>query len=151
VANGWTNRGKYLALDGYFRNATEPVTLYIALVTSATAPTADTNTLSQLTEIAVGSGYVTGGKTIARNSTDFNVLTEDDAGDLAFTTFIDQTWNASGGSIPASGSGARWAVLTDDNATVGSRQVIAWFDLSSDRSVANGQFLTLTGGGLQLT
>lgn len=151
MANGWTNRGKKLILDSYFRGATAPTTFYIALVTSATSPTADTNTLSDLTEIAAGNGYTTGGIAVARNSTDFDTLTEDDSSDFVSVLVLDETWTASGGSIPTSGAGARWAVLTDDNATVANRQVILWFDLTSARTIPNGAFLTLQDSGAKLT
>jgi len=143
MASGWTNKGKHYVFDQFFRNATEPSNLYVALVTSATAPTADTNTLSQLTEIAAGNGYTTGGFQLTRNSTDFDVLTENDTDDRGEIQVKDVTWTASGGSLPTSGSGARYAVLTDDNGTVGSRLVLAWWDLSSDRSISSGQTLTL--------
>ena len=67
-----TNRGKFLLLQEFFRNPTEFTTLYIALITSAVAPTVDTNTFSELTEIAAGNGYTAGGISLSRNSTDFD-------------------------------------------------------------------------------
>lgn len=140
---GWTNKGKFSILDAYFRNTGAPTNFYVALVTSATAPTADTNTLSDLTEIAAGNGYTSGGYSLTRNSTDFDVLTEDDTNDRGLIQIKDIAWTASGGSIPDSGSGARYAVLTDDNGTVGSREVYAYWDLAADQSVSDGQTLTL--------
>lgn len=148
---GWTNKGKHHLLDQVFRNATEKTNYYIALVTSATAPTADTNTLSQLTEIAAGNGYTAGGFQLARNSTDFDTLTENDTDDRGDLQIKDVVWTASGGNLPASGNGARYAVLTDDNATVGSREVYAFWDLSADRTVSSGQTLTLQNLELRLT
>lgn len=150
MASGWTNRGKYLVLGAYFKDQAEPTNFYIALVTSAAVPDADTNTLSQLTQIADGNGYDAtgtpgGGYQLARNSTDWPDAdyTQDQTNDLAVVMVKDVVWTAAGGPIPASGSGARYAVLTDDNATIGSRQVIAFFDLVSDRSVSDAQTLTL--------
>lgn len=143
MASGWTNKGKYSILDAYFRAAGAPTNFYVALVTSATAPTADTNTLSQLTEIAAGNGYTSGGVSLDKNSTDFDTITEEDTDDRGEIQIKDLTWTASGGDIPDSGDGARYAVLTDDNVTVGSREVYAWWDLESDRSVSDGQALTL--------
>ncbi len=151
MASGWTNRGKYTLLDMALRNATEPTVFYVALCTSATTPTADTNTFADLTEIAAGNGYTAGGISVARNSTDFDVLTEDDAGDTGYVQIKDVVWTASGGSMPGSGSGARWAILTDDNATQSARIVLAWFDLSSDRTISSGQTLTLQNLQLTLT
>jgi len=148
---GWTNRGKYSVLDWAFRGATIPTNFYVALVTSATAPTADTNTLSQLTEITAGNGYTTGGFSLTPGGTDFDTLTEDDTTDKGILQIKDVAWTASGGNIPASGNGARYAVLTDDNGTVGSRIIIAFWDLTSDRTVSDTQTLTLIDLELDLT
>lgn len=150
MANGWTNKGKAHVLGITFQNLTEKTNYYIALVTSAASPTADTNTLSQLTEIAAGNGYTTGGYELTPGATDFDTLTEDDTGDTGEVLIKDIVWTASGGSIPDSGDGARWAVLTDDNGTVGSREVYAWWDLSTDISVSTGQTLTLSDLGLEI-
>ena len=151
MASGITNRGKYKLLDWTFRGTALPTNFYVALVTSAATPTVDTNTLSELTEIATGNGYTAGGISLTKNSTDFDTLTEDDASDLGKVQIKDLAWTASGGALPASGNGARYAVLTDDNATQGSRLVLAWWDLVSDRSVSSGQPLTLQDCELRLT
>src|SRR3990172_4266519 len=140
---GWTNRLKFNTLGWTFRGVAFPTNFYIALVTSAVAPVADTNVKSELTEIANGNGYTTGGTSLTRNSTDFDVLTEDDGNDRALVQLKDIVWTASGGPIPASGGGARYAILTDDNATQGSREVYVYWDLVSDRTVSVGQTLTL--------
>jgi hypothetical protein len=148
---GFTNRGKYLLLDEFFRNATEVTNLYVALVTSAVAPGADTNLMSDLTQIAAGNGYTDGGYQLARNGTDFDVLTEDDTGDEGVLQIKNVVWTASGGPIPASGNGARYAVLTTDEGTVSTRQIIAYWDLVSDRTVSDTQALTLIDLELDLT
>ena len=140
---GWTNKGKFSALDAYMRNAGAPTNFNIALFTSATPPTADTNLVSNLTQIATGNGYADGGLAVSRNATDFDVLTEDDTNDRGLVQIKDIVWTAAGGAIPASGNGARWAALCDDNATVASREVYFYWDLVSDRSVSDGQTLTL--------
>ncbi len=140
---GWTNKGKFEVMGQWFRTTTKPTNLYIALFTSAVAPIADTNTFSELTQIATGNGYATGGIQLSFNATDWDVWTEDDGNDRAFVQLKDITWSASSGPIPASGGGARWAVLTDDNGTEGSRLVYFYFDLVSDRQVSDGQDLTL--------
>lgn len=144
---GWTNRGKIrileMSLRGAYNGGALPSNLYVALVTSATAPGADINTLGDLTEIAAGNGYTSGGYQLGLNATDFDTLTEDDSADLGKILIKDVAWTASGGAIPSSGDGARYAVLTDDNGTVASREVLCYWDLSSDRSVSNGGTLTL--------
>ena len=147
---GWTNKGKYRALGWIFRADTEPTNFYVALVTSATAPTADINTLGELTEIAAGNGYTSGGYQLTPGATDFDVHTEDDDNDRGLVQIKDVVWTASGGPIPASGSGARYAVLTDDNATVANREVLGYWDLTSDRQVSDGQTLTLQNCELRI-
>lgn len=147
---GWTNKGKYKVLGWSFRAETIPTNFYIALFTSATAPTQDTNTKSELTEIAAGNGYTAGGISIAKNSTDWDVWTEDDTNDRGLIQLKDMVWTASGGTLPASGNGARYACITDDNATQGSREIYAYFDLTSDRSVSDTQTLTLQDCELRL-
>lgn len=138
-----TNRLRYNMLGWSFRGLTIPTNYYIALFTSATAPTVDTNIKSELTEIAAGNGYTAGGQSLSKNATDFDVFTEDDTNDRAFIQLKDITWTASGGNLPASGGGARHAGLTDDNATDGSREVYTGWDLVSDRTVSDTQDLTL--------
>lgn len=140
---GWTNKLKAKVLDWVFRGTALPTNFYVALVTSATAPTQDINTLGELTEIAAGNGYTTGGISLSKNTTDFDVNTEDDAADRGLVQIKDLVWTASGGPIPASGGGARYAVLTDDNGTIASREVYGYWDLTSDRTVSNTQTLTL--------
>lgn len=147
---GWTNKGKMRILEEYFRASGAPTNFYVALVTATTAPGADTDVLGDLTEIALGNNYSTGGYSLSRNSTDFDVLNEDDTNDRGFIQVKDVAWTASGGPIPASGNGARYAVLTGDNATVANREVLAYWDLSSDRSVSDGQTLTLQDIELRL-
>lgn len=148
---GWTNRGKYLILADFFRNTAEFTNYYVALATSATAPGPDTNLLSDLTQIAVGNGYTDGGFQLARNATDFDVLTEDDTGDKGIIQVKNVAWTASGGPIPASGSGARYAVMTTDEGTVANRQIICYWSLVSDRTVSDTQTLTLIDLELDLT
>lgn len=142
---GWTNRGLRLALGATFRHLseTEATNYYVALVTDAVAPTRDTNTLSQLTQIATGNGYTDGGYQLTPNSTDFPTITEDDVNDLASVEIKDVAWTASGGAIPGSGSGARYAVLTTNEVTVANRQIVCFWDLEVARSVSSGQTLTL--------
>lgn len=82
-------------------------------------------------------------------ATDFDVMTEDDVNDKAFVQVKDLAWSASGGPIPISGNGARYAILTDDNGTVANRQVIASWDLVTDRSCTDTHSITLENCELQ--
>ena len=143
MASGTTNRGRYTILGYVFRAQTLPTNFYVALVTSAVTPTVDTNVLGDLTQIASGNGYTSGGFQLSPNATDFDTLTEDDTADTAFVQCKDVAWTAAGGSIPSSGGGARWGIFTDDNATIANRIVFGWVDLTSDRTATVGQVLTL--------
>ena len=148
---GWTNKGKYKVLGWAMRGETIPTNFYVALVTSNVAPTADLNTFTELTEIAAGNGYTTGGYELTPNSTDFDVWTEDDGNDLGLVEIKDIVWTASGGSLPGSGDGARYAVLLDDNGTVADREVYYYWDLTSNRTVSVGQTLTLQDTTIRIT
>ena len=139
----YTNRGRWLEHQWIYRGVALPATFYLALVTDTPAPTADTNTLGQLTQIATGNGYADGGYAIARNTTDFPTSTEDDDNDRADLLLKLVSVAASGGPIPASGSGFRYAVLTTDEATVADRQVIMVFDFTTARTVADTEALDL--------
>jgi len=147
---GFTNKGKYKLLGWGLRGVAAETNLYIALVTSAVAPVADTNTFGQLTEITAGNGYTTGGYQLTPGDTDFDVWTEDDGNDRGLIQLKDIVWTAAGGSLPSAGDGARYAVLIDDNGTVADREVYAFWDLVSDRSVSIGQTLTLQDCELRL-
>ena len=139
MASNWTNRGKYLILGDYLRNETSPTVFYVYLINST--PTVDTNTFSELTE---ASNY-DGEQSLSRNSTDFDVWTEDDVtNDNAYMQIKDLVFTASGGTCTTT-----YAVLTDDNVTEGSRQVIAYFDLGATQNITDGNTLTLQD--LQLT
>lgn len=139
---GFTNRGKYRLLEWLFLGETLPTNYYAALVTDAVAPAADINTFSELTEIAAGNGYTSGGQSLTPGATDFDTLTEDDTGDTAFVILKDLSWTAVGGPLPISGDGARYIVLLDDNVVVADREVLAWADLGGALTLASGQTLT---------
>ena len=140
---GWTNRGKFAMMNAYFRNTSAPTLFYVALLTSATVPTQDTNLMSDVTEVQAGQGYTTGGIAVSRTSTGFDTLTEDDDNDYSKMQVLDVVWTASGGNLPASGTGAVYAVITNDHATVASREIYAYWTLTSARTVSDGQTLTL--------
>lgn len=134
-----------------FRAVAVETNYYIALLTSATAPTVDTNLMSDHTQIAVGNGYADGGFSLTPGVVDFDSLVEDDTNDMAELQVKDVVWTAAGGPIPASGGGARYAVITDDNVTVSAREIYAFWDLTTDRTVSDTQTLTLQDLELRLT
>jgi hypothetical protein len=152
MASGWTTRGAYLALTWAFPRQAVPTGLYLALTSVGTPPDRSTNTLSQLSEIAAGNGYVAGGAAVLMNATDFDTRVEDDAAYRAYVRLKDMAYVASGGSIPASGSGIRYAVLVTDEATAGNRQVIHWWDLGTEYgTIPSGETLRLVDLELGLT
>lgn len=146
IMAGVTNVLKADLLRLYFQAATAPTNLYAALVTSATAPGPDTNTLGELTEIS-GNGYTSGGIQLNRNNTDFPTVTEDDTNDLGKVAVKNLVWTASGGSLgPAS-----YCVITDDHATIASRKVLVYWSLGGAQTVSDGQTLTISSPEIQIT
>jgi len=140
----WTNRGKYLILNWAFRAVALPANMYVALCTDDIEPTVDMNTLSDLTEITAGNGYVEGGYTLTPGATDFDTIAEDDVNDLSNVRLKDIVWTASGGPIPdSSGERARYAVLLSHHATPADREIIAVWDLVTSRMITDGNTLTL--------
>lgn len=110
-------------------------------------PGPDSNTFSDHTEIATGNGYDPGGIALALNTTNFTGLSENDASDLAEVALRALSWTASGGTLPASGNGAAFLILTDPNATQSAREIWAYFDMGGQRQVSDGQALSTAGGG----
>lgn len=145
---GVTNKGKFRTLEGYYRGVSSPTNFYIALITSASTPTADTQTFSELTEISTGNGYVGGGIALTPGTADFDVLTEDSTNDRAFIQLSNVMWTASSGTIPSTGTGIKYAILTDDNSTQGDREVLDFWGMTTASTVVgflvpDGQDFTL--------
>lgn len=145
-----TNRGAKLIFDYVFRGVSLPTNFYAALCTTDTTPTVDTNTLGQLTQVAAGNGYTTGGIALSKNTTDFPTNTEDDTNNYATMTIKDLTWTASGGVLPASGNLPAYLVITTDEATVANRQILFVFDAVMTTAVASGQPWTATNSRMRL-
>jgi len=157
MTSGVTNTGKIRILELAFTNEqsdSSPTTapFYIALTTSAASFDAETSAFDTSTEIVSGNGYTAGGEEIAGDTSGFDALLIDTASAYGRIQFKDLVWNAdTGGSIPGSGDGAFYAVLTDTSATLGSREVYAWFDLTSARTIQSGGSLTLQDIEIRLT
>ena len=148
MASGWTDRGRGEVLSWALRGTEVdgtaiPTNLYVVLITNAAAPTKDTTTFSPLTQIVAGNGYTTGGYSLSRGVTDFDVAVNDVGNDAGYVQLKNIVWTAAGGPIPSSGTGAYHAVLTDDNGTLASRLVYYYWDLTGPISVSVGQLLTL--------
>lgn len=97
-------------------------TLKIALTN--TAPNATDNQLSQITQIANGNGYTTGGTTVPNTAYTESGGTGTLVGDQV-------TFTASGGAM----AGFQYAVLYDDTAT--NDELIGYWDYGSTLTLAN--------------
>ena len=152
MASSFTNRGKYTMIRHLFdRGVALPTNFNFILTDDSKTPNVDDNDLTGYTEVPNGNGYTTNGLAKAANATNFPSVTEDDTSDFAEITIADLAWTASGGNLPASGNGARWCLMLDDNATPASREIYAFIDLGSNRIVSDTQSLTITGTKLRFT
>jgi hypothetical protein len=148
---GFTNKGKYRVLGYAYRGDAIPANFYMALCTVASVPDADTNTMADLTEIAAGNGYTSGGYQLTPGAVDYDVWTEDDANDRGLVQCKDIVWTAVAGPIPSAGAGARYAVHIDDAGVVANREVMQFFDLGAAITISAGQTLTLQNCEFRLT
>ena len=138
---GWTNLGKKQLLGRGYAGVALPTNYGIVLFTDAAAPGPDTDTAGDLTECPTGNGYTQGGISLNKNSTDFPTNTQDNINDRGTVVVKDITWSASGGNMPT--TAARYAGLTDKNATPANAELYHYWDLVSNRQVSDGQDLTL--------
>jgi hypothetical protein len=165
MASGLTNRGKKKLLEMAFRNTYDTAAMdastgpqfYIALSTVSATLTAATTTFDTGTEIVDTSGYTGGGVGISRSAVGFDVIADTATGARGEIQLADVQWTGGASGMPASGAGAYYAILTDHNdndtspAGVGSRDVLAWFDMTSARTIGSGATLTLQDIEIRLT
>lgn len=164
MASGVTDKGKAWILETTFRKQMNGTTIsdrmYVALIKATTTPTADLEEWGDLSgaEIADGNGYSqTNKKPIDRGTTDFNVISSDadaETNNYGHVQLENVEWTAVTGALPSSGDGARYAILMDNkggSANDATNQVLAWWDLGSDRSVAVGQTLSLQDMEIRLS
>ncbi len=141
----FTTRGLALLYGWGFRGVARPTNFYLALVTAAAVPAHDTKTMAALTEIAATHGYTAGGYALTPNTTDFPTLTEDDTNQFTELALKTIAWTAAAGDIPASGDPASYVVLTTDEGTPSTRQVIFYAILAAPVTVLSGQVYTIAG------
>ena len=132
------------------RGAAVPANYNVALCTADTTPTYDTNVLSDLTEIAAGNGYSTGGVSLESSAVGFTSLVENDTDDRAEMKARNIEITSTGGVIPASGNPARYAAITDNNATVADRIIIFVLDLGSNRTIPDGETMIIENSEFRL-
>ena len=146
MASGWTNRGLKCVLNAYCRadGSDEPAGFKLILIVTGNTPDSDTTVVSGLTELANGNGYTTGGATVARSSSGFEAVGEDQTNNRATIELQDVTWNITGAGV----SGIQYAILVDDAATP---NVIAYFDLNGPKEQVAGQPFTVKDATLRLS
>ncbi len=146
----FTTRGLVRFFFYVFRNADRPANYYLALLTSAVAPTHDTKDMSQVTQIATGNGYTDGGYALNLNATDFEAIIEDDVNQLAELHIKQVVWNATTGALPSSGNPAQYIVLTTGDATIANREILWYETFTSPQAILLGQTLTVSNMKLRL-
>ncbi len=107
-------------------------TLKVALTN--TAPVATDTVFANITEIANGNGYTTGGASAAQ------VSSAQTSGTYKLV-LTDVTWTASGGSIGP----FRYAVLYNDTAT--NNELIGYYDYGTSITITSGNSFTIDFDG----
>lgn len=114
----------------------------LKLVLSNTAPVATNTVIGNITQIANGNGYTTGGAAVTTSSST-------QTSGVYKLVLADVTWTASGGSIGP----FRYVVLY--NSTAALSQLISWWDYGSSITVPDGSSFTAdfdpTTGALTIT
>jgi hypothetical protein len=121
-------------IQAFVENVAEKVhnlgadTLKVALTNSA--PVATNTVLANITQIANGNGYTTGGATATQ------VTSAHTTGTYKLV-LADTSWTASGGSIGP----FQYAVLYNDTAT--NDELIGWYDYGTAITITNGNSFTV--------
>jgi hypothetical protein len=105
-------------------------TLKVALTN--VAPLSSAAVIGDITQIAAGFGYTTGGVTAT-------VVSSSQTGGIYTLILSGVSWTAAGGDIAAN----RYAVLYND--TAASKNLIAWADFGVSAVIANGNTETANG------
>lgn len=127
------DEGIYNILNGAIDLDTD--TFNIALSNTAPDAAAD-DELADITQIAAGNGYSTGGQALSSVT-----LAESGAGTgIWIWSFADETFTASGGSIAA----FRYVVIFSDTST--NDKLVAYLDYGSSITITNGNSFTVDVG-----
>jgi flagellar capping protein FliD len=97
-----------------------------------TAPTATNTVLANITEVANGNGYTTGGISVG------TITGAQTSGTFKLVGGTDPVWTASG-----AGFTARYAVLYNDTPTSPADPLIGWWDYGSSVTLAAGETFTV--------
>lgn len=99
---------------------------------SNTAPSATHATRSQITELATGGGYTSGGISVG------TITGSQASGTFTLIGGTDPVWTGSG-----AGFTARYAILYNDTPTSPADPLIGWWDYGSSVTIAAGETLTV--------
>lgn len=97
-----------------------------------TAPTSANTVLANITQVANGNGYTTGGISVG------TITGAQTGGTFQLTGGTDPVWTASG-----AGFTARYAVLYNDTPTSPADPLIGWWDYGSSVTLAAGETFTV--------
>lgn len=97
-----------------------------------TAPVATNSVLANITQVANGNGYTTGGISVG------TITGSQTSGTFKLVGGTDPVWTASG-----AGFTARYAVLYNDTPTSPADPLIGWWDYGSSVTLAAGETLTV--------
>lgn len=97
-----------------------------------TAPLASNSVLADITQVANGNGYTTGGISVG------TITGAQTSGTFKLTGGTDPVWTAS-----SAGFTARYAVLYNDTPTSPTDPLIGWWDYGSSVTLAAGETFTV--------
>lgn len=97
-----------------------------------TAPLASNSVLADITQVANGNGYTTGGISVG------TITGAQTSGTFKLTGGTDPVWTAS-----SAGFTARYAVLYNDTPTSPADPLIGWWDYGSSVTLAAGETFTV--------
>lgn len=99
---------------------------------SNTAPSSANAVLADITQVASGNGYTTGGVSVG------TITGAQTSGTFKLTGGTDPVWTASG-----AGFTARYAVIYNDTPTSPADPLIGWWDYGSSVTLAAGETFTV--------
>ncbi len=126
--------------NGTHANALNADTDTLKVVLTNTAPVATNTILANITQIANGFGYTTGGEDVINAATTTT-------GTITVASADTVVWTATGGSIAQ----FRYCVLYNDTPTSPVDPLIGWWDNGSAVDLADGQSFTLDFGASLFT
>lgn len=149
---GWTNIHVQRMFETWFEGSGAPTNFYLTFATSATTPTIDTSSTSQLTLVPSGNTGWPGSATISRTglmiaASAYGGPTNTD--DYVQVSLSSLTLSGSGGDIPHTGDPLRWLLLCGTPGGNGITELYNYWSLGGNTTVANGQSFLISNGALR--